>query len=69
MNYNDLLYSILFALLAFIMHKFRKWWYKKSKQKYTEDDPGTKMTKLQLKVLLLAFTLASAIYFFKSITK
>ncbi len=69
MNYNNLLYSTLFALLAFIMHKFRKWWYKKSKQKYPEDDPGTKMTKLHLKILMLAFILASIIYFFKSITK
>ena len=68
MDYKFLLYSLLFATAAFAYYKFHKWWLNVRKEKSEAFfKPDTKLKAFQNWIIIIGFSIASLVYFFKSI--
>jgi hypothetical protein len=68
MDYISLLYSAQFGLGAFLFYKLHKWWANMIKKKSEAFfKPDLYLRKFTHWIIILGLTIASVIYFLKSI--
>lgn len=67
MNYEQLLYSVLFGLASFVYYKIFRWWINGKVEKATAYNPLDKLRKVKGWVIIACLALTSIVYLLKAI--
>jgi len=67
MNYENLLYSVLFGLASFVYYKIFKWWINGKAKKPADYNSLDKLRKAKGWIIIVCLAITSIVYLFKSI--